>query len=62
MARTLELETRLSYFDRIKGTVPETFVDAGIISASAPSAAYDYETEGSSSLSLSASELLTGYC
>ena len=42
----VELETRLSYHDRVKGTLPEPMRDpaAGIIPAEAEAPIYDYES------------------
>lgn len=44
--RTIELEVRLSYFDRVKGTIPPTMLDTGVMAEEAPSATYAYESEG----------------
>jgi nuclear cap-binding protein subunit 1 len=50
MRRALELEIRLSYYDRIMKTLPEAMqsIDAGVMPAEAPG--YDYEYESSSEL------------
>ena len=44
--RTIELETRLSYFDRVRGTVPEQMLETGVMPEDAPGPNYVYEAEG----------------
>ena len=47
IARTLELEVRLCYFDRVKGTLPEPYKAPEVIGPDggpAPSFSYDAET------------------
>lgn len=46
--RTIELETRLSYFDRVRGTIPEAMLDTGVMPEEAPGPQYAYESEGAS--------------
>jgi nuclear cap-binding protein subunit 1 len=46
--RTIELEVRLSYYDRVKGTIPEDMIEAGAMDDDAPGPVYAYETEGES--------------
>ncbi|ORY91755.1 MIF4G like-domain-containing protein [Leucosporidium creatinivorum] len=41
--RTMELEIRLSYYDRVKGTIPVVMLDTGVIPDDAPGAEYAYE-------------------
>lgn len=43
--RTMDLEIRLSYFDRIKNTVPGSMLDAGVFPDEAPGPEYAYEDE-----------------
>ncbi|KAG0150049.1 hypothetical protein CROQUDRAFT_652715 [Cronartium quercuum f. sp. fusiforme G11] len=43
VARILELEIRLSYFDRIAGTVPESYTTSGVMPSQAPAPIYTYE-------------------
>ncbi|GAA5893972.1 hypothetical protein JCM8208_001295 [Rhodotorula glutinis] len=43
--RTMDLEIRLSYFDRIKNTVPGSMLDAGVFPDEAPGPDYAYEDE-----------------
>lgn len=47
--RTIELEIRLSYYDRVKGTIPEVLLDTGVCPDDAPGAEYAYENSGTSS-------------
>ncbi|GAA5937525.1 hypothetical protein JCM10213_007267 [Rhodosporidiobolus nylandii] len=42
--RVIDLETRLSYYDRIKGTIPEAMLDTGVVAADAPGPEYAYES------------------
>lgn len=53
MRRVVELEVRLSYHDRIKGTLPEPMRDpaAGIIGEEAEAPVFDYGNPGKSLLS-----------
>lgn len=44
--RTIELEIRLSYFDRVKGTIPEVMLDTGVVPDDAPGPEYTYEAPG----------------
>ena len=44
--RTIELEIRLSYYDRVKGTIPEIMLDTGVVPDEAPGAEYSYENIG----------------
>ncbi|CAH7685100.1 MIF4G like-domain-containing protein [Phakopsora pachyrhizi] len=44
-ARVLELEIRLSYFDRIKGTVPSDFIESGVIPQEAPGPSFEFENK-----------------
>lgn len=58
--RVLELEIRLSYFDRIKLTLPESYLSgaAGVYPQEAPSPDFTYEADGSSALQAQGSELV----
>ncbi|GAA5965784.1 hypothetical protein JCM3765_007346 [Sporobolomyces pararoseus] len=42
--RVLELETRLSYFDRVKGTVPDSMLETNVMMDDAPGPEYDYDS------------------
>ncbi|GAA6014699.1 hypothetical protein JCM10207_006907 [Rhodosporidiobolus poonsookiae] len=42
--RTLDLEIRLSYFDRVRNTIPEAMLDTGIMASEAPGPEYAYES------------------
>ncbi|GAA5927562.1 Sto1p [Sporobolomyces koalae] len=42
--RVIELEVRLSYYDRIKGTVPEVMLETAIMPDDAPGPEYDYDS------------------
>lgn len=44
--RTVELEIRLSYYDRVKNMMPPVLLDTGVVAEDAPSASYAYESEG----------------
>lgn len=44
--RVIELEVRLSYYDRIKGTIPEVMLDTAVIPDDAPGPEYDYDASG----------------
>lgn len=44
--RVMDLEIRLSYFDRIKNTVPGSMLDAGVFPEEAPGPDYVYEDSG----------------
>jgi nuclear cap-binding protein subunit 1 len=44
--RVMDLEIRLSYFDRIKNTVPGSMLDAGVFPEEAPGPDYVYEEPG----------------
>lgn len=46
MRRALELEIRLSYYDRIMKTLPEPMqsLDAGVMPSEAPGYEYEYES------------------
>lgn len=46
VARVLELEIRLSYYDRIHGTVPPSYAESGVMSTQAPGPVFDYEDKG----------------
>lgn len=46
--RTMELEVRLSYYDRVKGTIPEPMLDTGVIPDVGPGPEYAYENSGAS--------------
>lgn len=48
--RTIELEIRLSYYDRVKGTIPEIMLDTGVVPEETPGAEYAYESAGQSCL------------
>ncbi|KAK4056523.1 Nuclear cap-binding protein subunit 1 [Microbotryomycetes sp. JL221] len=43
--RTIELEVRLSYYDRIKGTLPDELLDTNVVSEEAPAANYEFAAE-----------------
>ncbi|KAI7937553.1 hypothetical protein MJO29_014868 [Puccinia striiformis f. sp. tritici] len=43
VARVIELEIRLSYYDRIKETVPSKFLEVGIMSNDPPGPTFEYE-------------------
>lgn len=43
VTRVIELEIRLSYYDRIKETVPTLFLDTGLMPAEAPGPTFEYE-------------------
>jgi len=43
VSRVIELEIRLSYYDRIKETVPSPFLDAGLMPSDAPGPVFEYE-------------------
>ena len=60
ISRVLELETRLSYFDRIKLTIPDTYLSelAGVYPTEAPGPVFSYETEGTSLYQAPAAEIL----
>lgn len=47
ITRTIELEIRLSYFDRVQGTIPQVMLDTEVMEEQAPGPEYDYEDEGS---------------
>lgn len=44
--RVIELETRLSYHERIKGTIPESMLETAVMSEDAPGPEYDYDSSG----------------
>lgn len=46
--RVMDLEIRLSYFDRIKNTVPGSMLETGVFPEEAPGPDYVYEDPGSS--------------
>jgi nuclear cap-binding protein subunit 1 len=60
ITRVLELEIRLSYFDRIKLTLPDAYLspEAGVYPSEAPSPDFTYEQDGSSALQAQGSELV----
>lgn len=60
IARVLDLETRLSYHERIKSTLPEDYLSssAGVFPSEAPAPDFTYEAEGPSSYQSAASEVL----
>ncbi|GAA6063502.1 hypothetical protein JCM10212_004764 [Sporobolomyces blumeae] len=41
--RVIELEVRLSYYDRIKGTIPEAMLETAVMADDAPGPEYAYE-------------------
>lgn len=45
--RVIELEVRLSYHDRVKGTIPDALLEAGVMPEDAPGPEYAYEDSGS---------------
>lgn len=46
--RTIELDVRLSYYDRIKGTIPQKMLEAGAMMLEAPGSDYAYDAAGAS--------------
>jgi nuclear cap-binding protein subunit 1 len=46
VSRVIKLEIRLSYYDRIKETVPSAFLDAGLMPSDAPGLIFEYEDSG----------------
>ncbi|GAA5895142.1 hypothetical protein JCM6882_008291 [Rhodosporidiobolus microsporus] len=42
--RVIELEVRLSYFDRIKNTLPEALLDTGVVPDDSPGPEYAYDS------------------
>lgn len=44
--RTIELEIRLSYYDRVKNMTPPELLETGVVAEDAPRASYAYESEG----------------
>ena len=46
VSRVIELEIRLSYYDRIKDTVPSPFLDAGLMPSDAPGPVFEYKDFG----------------
>ena len=48
ITRVIELEVRLSYYDRVKGTIPEIMLDTGAMADAAPGPEYAYEAAGAS--------------
>ncbi|GAA5821849.1 hypothetical protein JCM11251_004742 [Rhodosporidiobolus azoricus] len=42
--RVIDLEVRLSYFDRIKGTIPEAMLDTGVVPDDSPGPEYAYDS------------------
>lgn len=44
--RIIELEVRLSYFDRVKGTIPEVLLVTGVMKDEAPGPVFGYEVVG----------------
>jgi nuclear cap-binding protein subunit 1 len=44
--RLLELEVRLSYFDRIKGTLPDAYKSGGFMAGEAPAPHFTYDDAG----------------
>ncbi|GAA5880762.1 hypothetical protein JCM16303_004343 [Sporobolomyces ruberrimus] len=42
--RVIELEVRLSYHDRIKGTIPESMLETAVMADDAPGPEYDYDS------------------
>lgn len=58
IARVLELETRLSYYDRIKATLPDTYLaSSAVFPKIAPSPDFTYEAEGTSAYVAQAAEI-----
>ncbi|KAI5475967.1 nuclear cap-binding protein subunit 1 [Pseudohyphozyma bogoriensis] len=41
--RTIDLEVRLSYYDRVQGTIPQVLLDTGVMDNDAPGPHYAYE-------------------
>ncbi|GAA5870142.1 hypothetical protein JCM8547_006899 [Rhodosporidiobolus lusitaniae] len=41
--RVIDLEMRLSYFDRIRGTIPEALLDTGVVVSDTPGPEYAYD-------------------
>lgn len=55
----IELEIRLSYYDRIKSTLPESYTASGdVIARHAPSHSFTYETDGRSPYQVPANDVL----
>lgn len=44
--RVIELEIRLSYYDRVKGTIPPAMLETGVVADEAPGPEYEYEDKG----------------
>lgn len=61
IARVLDLETRLSYHERIKSTLPEDYLSssAGVFPSEAPAPDFTYEAEGPSPYQSAASDVLS---
>lgn len=47
VTRLIELEVRLSYYDRVKGTIPEALYTTGVMADEAPGPEYAYAAAGS---------------
>ncbi|KAM0746015.1 hypothetical protein T439DRAFT_307230 [Meredithblackwellia eburnea MCA 4105] len=43
--RVIELEVRLSYYDRVKGTIPAAMLETGVMESDGPGPSYSYESE-----------------
>ncbi|EGG06417.1 uncharacterized protein MELLADRAFT_77832 [Melampsora larici-populina 98AG31] len=50
VSRILELELRLSYYDRIVGTVPASYVESGVMAGKAPGPVFVFEDKASSDI------------
>jgi nuclear cap-binding protein subunit 1 len=47
IARVLELEVRVSYYDRVKKTLPDAYLDApGLFPTEAPGPSFAFDEEG----------------
>lgn len=46
VARTIELEVRLGYYDRVKGSLPEAMYKTGVMANDAPAPAYAFDDSG----------------
>lgn len=55
--RVVELEVRLSYYDRVKGTIPPVMLETGVVADEAPGPEYEYE-DGGHKHALAAAQLL----
>lgn len=48
VARTIELEVRLGYYDRVKGSLPEAMYNTGVMADDAPAPVFAFEDSGGS--------------